>query len=452
MFEHETSKYRFDMPIKFLILFLFSLTYAGVIFFPRQKTPVMVTGAIGALLIKWLFFPHVSSFFVHSGETLQWGFTAINWNVMGIFWGMLYLTGIFIYSRVPALLADKLILHAHTVGMAILAVCVLASLISAVVENVATVMIVAPIALAICKQLHISPVPFLIGIAISSNLQGTATLIGDPPSMILAGAKHMSFNDFFVYQGKPGIFWAVQLGAIVSFLVLAYLFRTYKQPVSGIQEETVLSWTPTIVTVLLIVFLALSPIVDTQSEFLGGTICAVFGLASLLWYHRVHHGDWEKTKAFWNEYADWETFFFLMGIFIVVESVKSVGLISDAAQWLTSTVGSNLFFTYTIIVWASVAFSAIIDNVPYITAMIPLCHAVSVNLGISDNLLVFGLLIGACLGGNITPVGAAANVVSVGILKRNGYDIEFLEFVKIGLPFTLAATFASYLFVWFVWA
>lgn len=440
------------MTVKFLILILFSLTYLGVILFPRKKTHIMIAGASGVLLFKLFLFPHNSSFLTHIVSTIKWGITAINWNVMGIFWGMLYITGIFIYSKVPALLADKLIEHAKNVGMAILAVCVLSSLISAFVENVATVMIVAPIALAICKQLQISPVPFLIGIAISSNLQGTATLIGDPPSMILAGAKHMSFNDFFVYQGTPGIFWAVQLGAIVSFVVLAYLFRTYKQPVAGIQEEQVLSWTPTLVTIVMITFLALSPIFDKESKFLGGIICAGFGIGSLFWYHRVQRGNWKKTRAFWDEYADWETFFFLMGIFVVVESLKAVGLIADAAHWLTSTVGSNLFITYSMIVWVSVALSAIIDNVPYITAMIPLCQAVSQNLGISDNLLVFGLLIGSCLGGNITPVGAAANVVSVGILKRNGYEISFWEFMRIGLPFTIAATSASYLFVWFVWA
>ena len=440
------------MTLKFLILFLFILTYLGVIIFPGKKTPIMLTGACSVLLVKVLLFPHTSSFLAHTISSLTWGIKAINWNVMGIFWGMLYVTGIFIYSKVPTLLADKLIEHARNVGMAILAVCVLSSFISAFVENVATVMIVAPIALAICKQLKISPVPFLIGIAISSNLQGTATLIGDPPSMILAGAKHMSFNDFFVYQGKPGIFWAVQLGAIVSFFVLAYLFRIYQQPVSGIQEEKVLSWTPTLMTVIMILCLALSPIFDKESKFLGGVICACFGIGGIFWFHRTQKGQWENTKAFWHEYADWETFLFLMGIFVVVESLKDVGLIADAARWLASTMHGNVFITYTIIVWASVALSAVIDNVPYITAMIPLCQAVSANLGIPDNVLVFGLLVGACLGGNITPVGAAANVVSVGILKRNGYEIGFGEFIKIGLPFTISATFASYLFVWFVWA
>lgn len=438
--------------MKFLILTLFILTYSGVILIPRKKTPIMIVGASSVILAKILFSPHISTFVQHVFDSFVWTFKAINWNVMGIFWGMLYITGIFIYSKVPALLADKLIEHAKNVGMAILAVCAFSSFISAFVENVATVMIVAPIALAICRQLQISPVPFLVGIAISSNLQGTATLIGDPPSMILAGAKQMSFNDFFFYQGKPGIFWAVQLGAIVSFLVLAYLFRNYTQPVEGIQEEKVLSWTPTVMIIALIAFLALSPIFDRESRFLGGIICTCVGVTALVWYHLRQRKNWTTTRAFWDEYADWETFFFLMGIFIVVESLKDVGLIDDAACWLVSTVGENLFITYSIIVWVSVALSAVIDNVPYITAMIPLCQAVSANLGMSDNVLVFGLLIGACLGGNITPVGAAANVVSVGILKRNGYEISFWEFIRIGLPFTIAATFASYLFIWFVWA
>lgn len=438
--------------MKFLILSIFILTYVGVVIFSRRKTAVMMLGASCILLVKVLVVPDGNGWFGHVFATIRWGAVSINWNVMGIFWGMLYITGIFIYSKVPVLLSDKLIEHAKNVGMAILAVCALSSFISAFVENVATVMIVAPIALAICKKLNISPVPFLIGIAISSNLQGTATLIGDPPSMILAGAKHLSFNDFFIYQGKPGIFWAVQLGAIVSFAVLAYLFRKYRQPVEGIQEEEVLSWTPTAVIIGMIVCLALSPVFDPESLFLGGIICAMFGLGSLFWYHRIQGRQWEKTKAFWHEYADWETFLFLIGIFVVVEGVKDVGLIDDAAQWMVSTVGHNLFITYTVVVWASVAISAIIDNVPYITAMIPLCQAVAINLGMPDNVLVFGLLVGACLGGNITPVGAAANVVSVGILKRNGYEITFGEFIKIGLPFTVAATFASYLFVWLIWA
>ena len=106
------------------------------------------------------------------------------------------------------------------------------------------------------------------------------------------------FTKFFVYQGTPGIFWAVQLGALVSFVVLAYLFRSYKQPVGGIQEEQVLSWTPTVVTIVMIAFLALSPIFDKESKFLGGIICAVFGIGSLFWYHRIEERNWKKTKLF----------------------------------------------------------------------------------------------------------------------------------------------------------
>ena len=148
---------------------------------------------------------------------------------------------------------------------------------------------------------------------------------------------------------------------------------------------------------------------------------------------------------------DWDTTFFLAGVFGLVGILENVGLIDTLKDFLILTLGKSPFINFTFIVWFSVLVSAFIDNVPYITAMIPVTVKLSAALGIPPYLLTFGLLIGSCLGGNITPIGAAANIVSVGILKREGYPTSFLEFVKIGLPFTLAATVLSYLFVWFVW-
>ena len=159
-------------------------------------------------------------------------------NVLGIFAGTLIVADLFIESLVPAWLADWLIQRSKKTWVALLAICALAGIISAFVENVATVLIVAPIALALAQRLKISPVPVLIGIAISSNLQGTATLIGDPPSMITAGfLSHrwglqggtFGFNEFFFFRGKPSIFFAIQLGAIVSLVVLYWFFRKVRQ-------------------------------------------------------------------------------------------------------------------------------------------------------------------------------------------------------------------------------
>jgi Na+/H+ antiporter NhaD/arsenite permease-like protein len=371
----------------------------------------------------------------------------INWNVIGIFIGTLILAEIFIISKVPVLLADILVNRSKNVGMAILWVCALASFISAFVENVATVLIVAPIALALAKKLKVSPVPFLIGLAISSNLQGTATLIGDPPSMILAGNLQLSFNDFFVLNGKPGIFFAVELGAISSFLVLYCFFRQYKQPVVTIPKEKVTSWIPTWFLLGLIVSLAISPVWDPEFRFLGGIICLVFGGIGLIW--QAFQGK-EIAREIWKRY-DWDTTFFLAGIFVMVGILETAGLIDLLKDVIISTLGNRPFVNYVFIVWFSVLVSGFIDNVPYITAMIPVTIKLSSELGLGPYLLTFGLLIGACLGGNITPIGASANIVSVGILHREKYPTSFLQFVKIGLPFTVAATLVSFIFVWFVW-
>lgn len=366
---------------------------------------------------------------------------------MGIFTGTLILAEIFIYSKVPTLLADFLVDRSKSVGMAILWVCALASFISAFVENVATVLIVAPIALVLAKKLKVSPVPFLIGLAISSNLQGTATLIGDPPSMILAGSLKLNFNDFFFFQGKPGIFFAVQLGAVFSFLILYLFFRKYKDPVIQVPREKVTSWIPTFFLLGLIVSLALAPIVDPEFQFLGGVICIGFGLMGFFWQIKQ---DRALSKEIWRRY-DWDTTFFLAGIFVLVGILNDVGLITVLKNVLVKTLGNSPFVNYTFIVWFSVLVSAFIDNVPYITAMIPVTVQLSSEFGLPPYLLTFGLLIGACLGGNITPIGASANIVSVGILKREGYSVSFWQFIRIGLPFTLAATIMGYIFIWFVW-
>lgn len=371
----------------------------------------------------------------------------INWNVIGIFAGTLALAEIFILSKVPVLLADILVNRSKSVGVAILWVCGLASFISAFVENVATVLIVAPVALALAKKLEVSPVPFLVGLAISSNLQGTATLIGDPPSMILAGNLRMNFNDFFVFNGKPSIFFAVELGAISSFFVLYLFFRRYRESVISIPREKVTSWVPTALLVGLVVALAISPLWDPEFQFLGGALCVAFGIGGIFWQG---FQDKELACQVCKRY-DWDTTFFLSGVFVLVGILEKVGLIDLLKDFLVSVLGNSPFVNFTFIVWFSVLVSGFIDNVPYITAMIPVTVKLSSELGLTPYLLTFGLLIGACLGGNVTPIGAAANIVSVGILRREGYPTAFLQFVKIGLPFTLAATAASYVFIWWIW-
>ncbi|MFC1557745.1 SLC13 family permease [candidate division KSB1 bacterium] len=421
------------MSDKFLAVSIFAIVYIYIIFSKRSKSIVIWSGILILLLLK----------VINISDSLSF----INWNVLGIFAGTLVLAEFFIYSRVPVLIADHLINNSKTVGGAFLWICVMTSLLSAFIENVATVLIIAPIALVCSKKLNVSPVPFIIGIAISSNLQGTATLIGDPPSMILASYEKMNFNDFFWYHGKPGIFFAVQLGAVFSFFVLYLFFKKFRQPSLKMEPEAVISWIPTYMICGLIVVLAGAPVLHIEFEWFG-LICMAFGLLGVIWGVFADRSEtWRAIKEY-----DWDTTFFLAGIFVMVGLLQHISAIDDLKNILISLTGESVFGSYTLIVWMSIAFSAFIDNVPYITAMIPVAHSMGEALTGSPYLMVFGLLIGSCLGGNITPIGASANIVGVGLLRKEGYRITFWDFIKIGLPFTLAATAAAYVFIWFVWS
>jgi len=272
------------------VLIIFLLAYISFIFLPRKRTMAALIGAFVIVAIRAI--------------SLQEAFWAINWNVMGIFVGTLILADIFMESRVPAYLAEIIVDKAKNTCWAILFICLMTGFISAFVENVATVLIVAPIALALAKKLKINPINMMIGIAISSNLQGTATLIGDPPSMLLGGFAKMNFMDFFFYKGKPSIFFAVELGAFVSFWVLYQIFRKNKEKTAIIPIEKVKSWVPAALLVSLIVLLALSSFFDKGFSYMAGIICMIFGVIAMLWEKFVNKGsvikgikelDWDTT-------------------------------------------------------------------------------------------------------------------------------------------------------------
>ncbi|MFA5113119.1 MAG: SLC13 family permease [Candidatus Margulisiibacteriota bacterium] len=416
-------------PIAVLIIFL--LTYALFVFFPKHRTMLALSASAVLLLGRAL--------------TPEQAFWAVNWNVMGIFVGTLAVADIFMESRVPAHLAELIVDRAKNTGWAILLICLLTGFISAFVENVATVLIVAPIALALAKKLQINPVNMMIAIAVSSNLQGTSTLIGDPPSMLLGGFAKMTFWDFFFYHGKPSIFFAVELGALASFFVLYYFFRQQRAKTALVRVEKIKSLFPTGLLAALVICLALSSFIPFEGA--AGTICLMFGLVSLLWKVAT-----QKTP-FFREIVklDWDTTLFLVGVFVLVGSLTLAGWLDIFASQLAALVGSNVLLGFITIVVVSVVISAFVDNVPFLAAMLPVAVTLSAKLGIEPSLLLFGLLIGASLGGNITPIGASANIVACGLLKEEGHQVSFGEFARIGLPFTLVAVTAASLFLWFVW-
>lgn len=420
--------------MKTFVVVIFLLTYASVVLFNRKVNPLLsVFTGIFILLIS-------------QAISLKDAFLSINFNVLGVFLGVMILSGLFIYSNVPGVLAVKLVDRSKNVGMALLLICLLSSFISSFTENVATVLIVAPIAFEVAKKLKANPIPFLIGIAVSSNLQGSATMIGDSPSIILAMSHRMNFMDFFWMKHRPGIAFAVEIGALTSFIVLYLLFRKFKDIPQKMEEIKVKTWVPTILMVLMIFTLAASSYVTHKPYYTIALICLFFGGAGFLW-----HKIFSKEEFSFVKNIDWRTFFFLIGVFVLIGALSHVGIIGDIANFISNVTGGNIFLTFTLIVWISVLASSFIDNIPYVIAMIPVAKLLALEMGARPELFLFGLLIGATLGGNITPIGASANIVSVGMLRDRGYKVSFKDFLKIGLPFTLAAVTSAYLFLWFVW-
>ena len=420
--------------MKIFILSVFLITYAAVIFFNRKINPLFfIFGGVGLLLLS-------------GAVSLRESILSINYNVLGVFLGTMVLSSLFIYSEVPSFLASRLVSKSSNVGIALLWICLLASFISSFTENVATVLIVAPVAFEIAKKLKTNPVPFLIGIAISSNLQGSATMIGDSPSIILAVSHRMNFMDFFWTKGRPGIAFAVEIGAVASFLVLYFIFRKFKQKVREVEQIKARTWVPTVLMLLMIGALGISSFIEDKPYYTIAIICLFFGVVGLVWHSMTLKEDFSVVRN-----IDWHTFFFLMGVFVLIGALSHAGIIEDIANLISRVTKQNVFLTFTLIVWLSVLFSSFIDNIPYVTAMIPVAKMLASSMDTNPELFLFGLLIGATLGGNITPIGASANIVAIGKLREHGHNVSFGEFFKIGLPFTIAAVSAAYLFLWFVW-
>lgn len=425
------------MEMKWIVLSVAVLMYGVVVVFPQRKTWATIVAAVIVVAFGAVTPAHAVG-------------VLINWNVLMIYVGSLVIAELFIYSRVPSRIADSIVERAPNTGIAIVAILMMTGIISAFVENVATVLVMAPIALALSKKLKLDPTYFLVGLAVMANLQGTATLVGDPPSMIFASFAGYGFNDFFVYQGKPSIFFAVQTGMLAGAIFFYLYFAKRGTGKVKIAKEPVVSVVPTVLLVLMILGLAAASFFHTGISLMSGVIVMALGIAGIAWFRFIMRESREKTIAMIKG-LDWETIVFLIGIFVVVGAIAETGLLEEFSQFLSRIIGSNILLGFVVILAVSVVISGFVDNVPYIIVMLPVAASLSSGLGLNPELYMFALLIGSCLGGNLTPFGASANVVAVGLLKKEGVYMNFANWLKIGLPFTLVTTTASALFLWFVW-
>jgi Na+/H+ antiporter NhaD/arsenite permease-like protein len=367
-----------------------------------------------------------------------------------IYIGSLILAELFIYSKVPVRIADNIVHYSPASGLAIVIILIITGLISAFVENVATVLVMAPIALALSAKLKMNPSLFMIGLAVMANLQGTATLVGDPPSMIFASHANYGFNDFFFYHNRPSIFFAVQIGMLAGSVFFYFYFLKINMKKIDIERQPIVSPVPSVLLLLMILGLAASSFFHSGISLASGLLVMALGLIGLLWYAFVRHEGPAAAGALIKG-LDWETILFLVGIFIVVGAVSEAGLLNDLVMILQRFINNNVLLGFVAIIVVSVVISGFVDNVPYIIVMLPVTSTLAEALHLRHELYMFALLVSSCLGGNLTPFGASANVVAVGLLKKENIRLGFSDWLKVGAPFTVITTACAALFVWFVW-
>lgn len=454
-------------PITITALILFAVTYILMMAFQKIRPYVAIGSALIFITLGTIatVSPDLfgSGFFNVGDSTYSYGVTQalgeIDWNVLMMIAGTMGTVYLFIESKMPQLMSDILISKMPNVKWAIVCISLFAGIVSAFVDNVATVLMIAPVALAFCKKVNISPVPSIICIAISSNLQGAATLVGDTTSILLAKSANLDFSDFFVDDGKPGMFWVVEAGAIVSALIILIMFRKDNAKIEFNARTKVEDKFPTFLlvgTIVLLIAASFIPYKDgaTEGQFYkpditNGLICIgffVIGVIREVFFNK----NYKIVKDTFKE-IDYYTIALLTGLFVVIGGIKSAGVIDVIGNGIAKLGSGSEFIIYTIIVWISVILSAFIDNIPYTATMLTIVPVIAADMGMEPKLLYYGLLCGATLGGNLTPIGASANIAGIGILKKEGYEVKATTFMKYGIPFTLAAVVTGYILIWLIW-
>lgn len=359
--------------------------------------------------------------------------SGIDWNVIFLLLGMMMIVGILRQSGVFEFLAIWAAKRAKGRPFVIMVMLVLiTAILSAALDNVTTVLLIAPVTLLICDRLAVSPIPFLIAEVMSSNIGGAATLIGDPPNIIIASRAGLSFNDFIV-----------NLAPIVAFLLVVFIglcwlmFRKQLrydaervERVMALSEREAIRDGALLIKSLVVLGLVLAGFVLQSVTHLDPALVALLGAGLLVLLTGL-----ETRKIFAD--VEWETLLFFAGLFIMVGSLVNLGIIEKVGEAAIEAVGDNYFGAATALLFGSAVFSGIVDNIPYVTTMAPLTNDLVVSGGSAAHPLWWALALGADLGGNATAIGASANVVVLGIARRNGHPISFWQFTKYGIIVTI---------------
>jgi Na+/H+ antiporter NhaD/arsenite permease-like protein len=357
--------------------------------------------------------------------------TGVDWNVIFLLLGMMIIVSVLKQTGVFDFLAIWAAKRARGKPFAVMALLVVITAVaSALLDNVTTVLLVAPVTLLVCDRLRVPPVPFLLAEVFASNIGGTATLIGDPPNIIIGSRAGLSFNEF-----------ALNLAPIVVILMVVFIgmcrimFRSAFQydpervaAVMALNEREAIRDRGLLIRSLVVVFAVMAGFVAHSALHVEPSLVALLGAGALVAVSKLDPPEF-------LEEVEWPTLVFFIGLFIMVGALVEVGVIGDLGEAVTEAVGDQYFLAASVLLWGSALLSGIVDNIPYVATMSPLVQGLVEGGGGSkeSNALWWALALGADLGGNATAVGASANVVVIGIAARNGHPISFWHFTKYGL-------------------
>jgi len=370
-------------------------------------------------------------------------FGAVDWNVIFLLAGMMVIAGVLRQTGFFRWLGVRSVRLSggHPIRL-LLAMASITALLSAFLDNVTTVVLLTPVLLSISRTLGVSPAPYLISMILASNIGGTATLIGDPPNILVGSAAGLDFMDFLANLAP-----VIVVIFVIFAAVLVLFFRHSLQvpderreaALEGL-EDAMITDRRRLVPALIILALTIAGFLVHGALGVEVATIALLGATALLLVARIDVGEALAD-------IEWVTLFFFIGLFILVEAVVRTGIVSGIAEAIVTATGGDEAATAMAIMWFSAGASAIIDNIPYTAAAIPVVEQV-IEGGLPSDALWWSLALGACLGGNLTIVGASANVVVANLAERGGHPIRFWHFIRYGAVVTLGSLIISSAYVW----
>lgn len=419
-----------------IVVSIFVLAYALIATEWVHRVIVALAGAGLMLLFR----------FVSADDVFRSERFGIDWNVIFLLFGMMVIVGVLRHTGVFEYLAIRSAKRARGRPFRILVTLVLITAVaSALLDNVTTVLLVAPVTLLIAERLGVSPIPMLIAEVMASNIGGTSTLIGDPPNILIGSQAGLSYMDFLVNLGPlVVVLMAVYIVAIKVLFRRSFAYQPERVvELMALDERESLREGP-----LLARALAVLALVTVAFAFHGvlhyePSVVALLGAGVLLLV--AGREPWPFLRE-----VEWHTLVFFAGLFVMVGALVKAGVVSSLARAAIRVTDGDVFIAMLLLIWVSAILSALVDNIPYVATMAPLVNELirALPAGTSTTVLWWALALGADLGGNATPIGASANVVVLGIAERSGHRIRFVEFVKYGAVITLLTVGLSTIYLW----